>query len=183
MPTDEGPRIRQGHYAILGIAGVVIATVFAVVASLATRSASEVQPVPDLPGPVIGSSSSAGSPTTTTTTAVPTTTTPPAVTTTQPAPPPTTTTTPKPQPKAPNASFTATCTGLSCSFDGAGSRDPDGTIVFWSWTFGDGRASSGARQSAVPHTYRAPGTYTVTLLVMDNAGKVGRAGANVTVTG
>jgi PKD repeat protein len=35
----------------------------------------------------------------------------------------------------------------------------------------------------VPHTYRSPGTYTVTLLVMDNAGKVGRAGANVTVRG
>src|SRR5438093_1125957 len=104
MPTDEGPRLRRGHYAILGVAGVVIATVFAVVASLAARSASQVRPVPDLPGPVIQDSSTTTTsvaptdttPAPTTTTVAPTTTAAPTTTTRR----PTITTTPKPQPKA-----------------------------------------------------------------------------------
>jgi len=41
----------------------------------------------------------------------------------------------------PNASFTYSCTGLSCSFTDT-SVDPDGTIAGWSWTFGDGATSS-----------------------------------------
>ncbi len=73
--------------------------------------------------------------------------------------------------KAPIASFTFTpATGvvpLHVAFDGSASSDPDGTIVGYSWDFGDGQQGSGAK---VSHTYSTPGTYTVTLNVTDNDG-------------
>jgi PKD repeat protein len=63
----------------------------------------------------------------------------------------------------PVATFTSTCNGLTCTFDGSGSSDPDGTITRYVWSFGDGAWSyfSGA---IVSHTFAA-GTYTVTLSV------------------
>jgi PKD repeat protein len=67
----------------------------------------------------------------------------------------------------PVPSFTTTCTLLDCTFDAAGSTDPDGTIVAWDWQFGD--TGSGGGVSA-PHTYAAPGTYQVTLTVTDDEG-------------
>jgi PKD repeat protein len=67
----------------------------------------------------------------------------------------------------PVASFTFACSGLTCSFNGSGSRDYDGTITSYAWNFGDGTAASGP---AVTHTYAAGGQYTVSLTVMDNAG-------------
>ncbi len=33
----------------------------------------------------------------------------------------------------PTAAFTSTCTALSCTFDGTGSSDPDGTIASYEW--------------------------------------------------
>jgi PKD repeat protein len=67
----------------------------------------------------------------------------------------------------PVASFTFTCNLLTCSFNGSGSRDPDGTIASYAWTLGDGTATSGP---SVSHTYAVGGSYTVTLTVTDNAG-------------
>ena len=63
----------------------------------------------------------------------------------------------------PVATFTSTCNGLTCTFDGSGSSDPDGTITRYVWSFGDGEWAyySGA---IVSHTFAA-GTYTVTLNV------------------
>ena len=52
-------------------------------------------------------------------------------------------------------------------FSGAGSDDPDGTIVSWDWDFGDG--SIGTRVST-SHVYYSTGTYTVTLTVTDDEG-------------
>jgi len=49
-------------------------------------------------------------------------------------------------------------------FDGSGSYDPDGSIMSWSWSFGDGEKASGETAS---HTYSDPGVYTVTLTVKD----------------
>jgi serine protease len=56
---------------------------------------------------------------------------------------------------------------LSCSLDGGGSADPDGTIVEYRWDFGDN--AIGAGQTA-QHTYTQTGTYTVTLTVTDDGG-------------
>jgi len=53
------------------------------------------------------------------------------------------------------------------------SYDPDGSVVSWSWNFGDGTiVTGGANGSAryLFHTYTAPGSYVVQLTVTDNAG-------------
>jgi subtilisin family serine protease len=78
----------------------------------------------------------------------------------------------------PSASFTYSCTDLSCSFTDT-STDSDGSIVAWAWTFGDGASSSSQNPS---HTYGAGGTYTVTLTVTDNDGATDSASQSVTVS-
>ena len=78
----------------------------------------------------------------------------------------------------PVASFTSACSGLTCSFDGSSSSDPDGTITSYAWYFGDGTTGSGA---TVSHTYAAVGTYIATLTVTDNGGGTGTQSQNVTV--
>jgi PKD repeat protein len=67
----------------------------------------------------------------------------------------------------PHASLTLGCTGLTCTFDGRGSSDPDGTIQTYNWGFGD---ASGATGATATHTYAHPGSYTVSLTVTDNSG-------------
>jgi hypothetical protein len=66
----------------------------------------------------------------------------------------------------PHASFTVACTGLSCSFDGSGSTEINGTVATYAWSFGDGSAGSG---KTISHTYARPGGYTVSLTITDNA--------------
>jgi len=58
------------------------------------------------------------------------------------------------------------------------STDPDGTVVSWSWTFGDGTTS--ALQNSV-HQYADGGTYTVTLEATDDDGATGSISQQVTV--
>ena len=79
---------------------------------------------------------------------------------------------------APTASFTTTINGLSVAVNGSGSSDPDGTIASYAWTFGDGGTATGATAT---HTYAAPGTYTISLRVTDNAGATGNATRSVKV--
>lgn len=79
----------------------------------------------------------------------------------------------------PTASFTFGCTLLACSFDGNGSKDADGTIMSYGWTFGDGATGTGAAPS---HTYASGGTYSVTLTVTDNGGAPGTLTKSVTVS-
>lgn len=67
----------------------------------------------------------------------------------------------------PVAAFTATCSGLECTFDAAASNDPDGTLVGWAWSFGDG---VDGRRKSTQYTYAAPGSYAVTLTVTDDEG-------------
>jgi len=81
--------------------------------------------------------------------------------------------------QAPTASFTYSCTDLTCTFDGTGSSDPDGDALSYSWEFGDGATATGATAS---HTYAAGGTYTVTLTVTDNEGATASDAQDVTVT-
>jgi len=57
--------------------------------------------------------------------------------------------------------------GIAITFNGCGSYDSDGTIVSYSWSFGDGYYGSGATPS---HVYASPGTYLVTLTVTDDDG-------------
>lgn len=78
----------------------------------------------------------------------------------------------------PTASFTSSCSGLTCTFTNT-STDPDGSVVSWSWNFGDGATSTAQNPS---RTYAAAGTYTVVLTVTDNGGATGTTSQAVTVT-
>jgi PKD repeat protein len=81
--------------------------------------------------------------------------------------------------QAPAASFTSDARDLVASFDGAGSSDPDGTVVSYAWRFGDGTTDTGR---VAQHTYAAGGTYAVTLTVTDDQGASGSLTRTVTVT-
>jgi len=52
-------------------------------------------------------------------------------------------------------------------FDGTSSYDPNGTITTWFWMFSDTTNGTGKK---INHTFSAPGTYTVTLVVIDAEG-------------
>jgi probable HAF family extracellular repeat protein len=65
----------------------------------------------------------------------------------------------------PVASFTYSCTGLTCSFVPSALTDPNGSpVTGFIWSFGDG-ADKGSGPSGAPviHTYAQPGTYDVRL--------------------
>jgi Tol biopolymer transport system component/PKD repeat protein len=68
----------------------------------------------------------------------------------------------------PTARFTYACVGWRCTFDGAGSSDPDGTIANYFWNLGDVEGIGSGQ--TVSHTYNAAGPFTATLWVTDNAG-------------
>jgi hypothetical protein len=71
----------------------------------------------------------------------------------------------QPPEQAPVASFTYQCVELDCTFDAAGSYDPDGgAIAGYVWDFGDGGHASGVTTS---HTFAA-GTHNVALTVTDD---------------
>jgi PKD repeat protein len=79
----------------------------------------------------------------------------------------------------PIASYTSTCSGLTCTFDGSASSDPDGTIASYAWSFGDATTGSGA--TAI-RAYAAAGTYTVILTVTDNGASTSTQAQGVTVS-
>jgi chitodextrinase len=57
--------------------------------------------------------------------------------------------------------------GTPVGFDGSASRDPDGSIASYAWSFGDGTSGAGIAPS---HAYSAAGTYTITLTITDSGG-------------
>jgi subtilisin len=79
----------------------------------------------------------------------------------------------------PTASFTFSCTDLSCDFDASGSSDSDGSIASYDWDFGDGNTVSGVTAN---HTYAASGTYTVVLTVTDDERATDSDSQSVTVS-
>ncbi|MBI5258058.1 MAG: PKD domain-containing protein [Burkholderiales bacterium] len=84
--------------------------------------------------------------------------------------------------QAPNAVIAAsTLRGtapLAVNFSGAGSTDPDGSLVAYDWTFGDGGTASGVTTA---HTYTTPGSYSAQLRVTDNSGLSASSAVTVTV--
>ncbi|MFO7551493.1 MAG: S8 family serine peptidase [Haliea sp.] len=78
----------------------------------------------------------------------------------------------------PVASFTTSCSDLSCSFDASAST-ADGSITAYDWNFGDDYRAAG---QSVTHAYSADGTYNVVLTVVDNEGATGTSSEEVTVT-
>lgn len=71
---------------------------------------------------------------------------------------------------------------LTVYLDASGSRDPDGSIASYRWTFGDGATTATASPLAL-HTYAAPGSYPVSVVPVDNLGQTGAPAtltANVT---
>jgi PKD repeat protein len=65
------------------------------------------------------------------------------------------------------ASFAATCTGLTCSFDASASTAPSSSITSYAWSFGDGNTGTGVTAG---NTYAAGGNETVTLTVTNALG-------------
>ena len=66
---------------------------------------------------------------------------------------------------------------LAVTFDGTGSRD-DGAIVAYSWAFGDGDSATWAQGD---HIFVAPGVYTVSLSVVDDAGLTAQTTVSINV--
>jgi len=64
------------------------------------------------------------------------------------------------------------------NFNASGSRDPDGTITKYEWSFGDGSRGSGRE---ISHRYGRQGSYTVRLTVTDNRGGTDTSSHTITV--
>ena len=84
-----------------------------------------------------------------------------------------------PENRPPQAAFSFTTDGLSASVDAGASSDPDGTVAAYRWDFGDGSTATGRTAS---HTFAAPGTYPVTLVVTDDAGASSELTRSITVS-
>ena len=82
----------------------------------------------------------------------------------------------------PSAVLSATPTSgtvpLTVAFSAAGSADPDGSIVGYAWTFGDGSSASGA---SVSHTYQSAGSFSASLRVTDDSGLSATRSTTITV--
>ena len=81
--------------------------------------------------------------------------------------------------RGPTAAFSYTVSGLTVSFENA-SETFDGYKPFYAWTFGDGQSSTDKHPS---HTFAAPGSYSVRLVVTDQEGQMGETTQNVVVAG
>jgi len=78
----------------------------------------------------------------------------------------------------PTADFSYVTNDLTVTFTDA-SKDHDGTVGAWNWSFGDGNESYIQNPD---HTYAASGTYTVTLTVTDDDGGIDTTSQGVTVS-
>ena len=67
---------------------------------------------------------------------------------------------------------------LTVAFSSAGSADPEGSPLTYSWTFGDGGTSTQANPS---HTYQTAGAYTARVSVSDGVNSTLSNGVTITV--
>ncbi|WP_329013336.1 RICIN domain-containing protein [Micromonospora rifamycinica] len=67
---------------------------------------------------------------------------------------------------------------LTVTFSSAGSADPEGGALTYSWAFGDGTTSTAANPTK---TYTADGSYTATLTVRDPQGATGTTSVTINV--
>lgn len=81
----------------------------------------------------------------------------------------------------PTADFSISCAGLTCTFNGTLSSDPDGTVVGYSWTGPGGAVVSTA--ASFSNTFAGPRTFNLTLTVTDNQGGTNSVTKQVVVTG
>jgi hypothetical protein len=84
---------------------------------------------------------------------------------------------PSNQPPVPVAVVTCVA-GKTCTFDGTGSSDPDGTIVAYRWAKTNGSTLS--TQAVFTRTFGATGPASIVLEVTDNGGL--KASKTVTFT-
>ncbi|WP_020521519.1 ThuA domain-containing protein [Catelliglobosispora koreensis] len=77
-----------------------------------------------------------------------------------------------------SATPTSGPTPLTVQFSSAGSNDPGGQVITYSWAFGDGTTSTAANPSK---TYSIAGNYTAVLTVRDPGGKTGTASVPISV--
>ena len=73
------------------------------------------------------------------------------------------------------------CTGRTCAVSAAGTTDTDGGIRNYTWTWGDQTADTVTTGTGSSHTYAAEGTFTITLVVTDNWGRITTATREVTI--
>lgn len=79
------------------------------------------------------------------------------------------------------ASQTSGAVGQTLSFDGSASSDPDGVIVDYLWDYGDG-TSPDRGTAFVTHSWITPGTFMVSLQVVDDQGAVGNTSVQVFIS-
>ena len=83
-----------------------------------------------------------------------------------------------PGPVGPNASFTWVATLLDVQLDGSASSQGDAPLSTYAWDFGDGEVSTDQSPS---HSFALPGTYSVVLVVTDEAGLTDTLARSITV--
>ena len=76
-----------------------------------------------------------------------------------------------------SASPTVGATPLSVTFSSAGSSDPEGAALTYSWVFGDGATSTAANPS---HTYATAGTHSAQLTVSDGTNQTAATAIAIT---
>ena len=77
-----------------------------------------------------------------------------------------------------SANPTAGLPPLMVAFSSAGSSDPEGLALTYSWTFGDGSSSTAANPT---HTYQAAGAYIARLTVSDGVNTAFSSDVSITV--
>ena len=83
--------------------------------------------------------------------------------------------------RGPKNSFTPSTiyVGSEVKFDAEASCDSDGTIISYTWNFGDGSPLLTETDEVAYHTYLTSGLYTVTLTVADEKGATGEISKDI----